>query len=68
MAYNPLSARRAFRRELARQTPLIDGRETRLIARKIHYNADRAHEIIGQQVVPFDPRNSFRDRLLAELG
>lgn len=64
---NPLFLRRRFRRELARQTPLIEGYETKTIAGKIDYSPDRAVRIITGDVVDFEPRETFFARLVVAL-
>lgn len=68
MIVNRLKHRRQlFRRELARQTPLIDGPETEAVAKAIRYSAHQAKAIIAEDVTPFDPRESFPQRLLQAL-
>ncbi len=49
-----------FRRALAERTPLIDGRETRRIARLLRYDPDQASRLV--QEVPFDPRETYPSR------
>ena len=47
---------RKFERDLALHTPLIEGRETRKVARALEFDADRAARMIRE--VPFDGPDS----------
>lgn len=67
MVFKLIRLRRNFRRELARQTPLINGRETKKVAAAISYDAEIAQLVIEENIVPFEPRETFRDRLLVAL-
>lgn len=58
-----ISRPRRFRLELARQTPLIHGWETRRVARAIGYRADQAGELICG-AVDFEPRETYCERVL----
>lgn len=54
---------RRFERELAKATPLIDGKETRKISRAIAYDPAKFSEL-ATGVVSFDPRETFPGRAL----
>jgi len=61
--FNPFY-RRAFRRTLALCTPLIDGDQTRVIARAMRYDIDLLRRLAKDSPVPFDPQETFGRRLL----
>lgn len=54
---------RQFERELAKATPLIDGRETRRVSRAIAFSPDRFRKLADGEV-PFEPRQTYPRRAL----
>jgi len=48
-------------------TPLIDGKQSRVISRIINYDIETAKQIMAAEVVDFEPRNTFFPRLKAKL-
>lgn len=64
---NPLRAltiRRQFRRTLALSTPLMDGRETKRVAKVIGYDVATLEQLAVDRVVPFEPRETYASRVL----
>lgn len=58
---------REFERQLARHTPLIDGRETRKVSRAIQFEADKFHRLADGEV-PFDRSRRVKERLRLSDG
>jgi len=54
----------AFQRALYRGTPLKAGRESRIIARHLRYDPDRAEALIDG-AVDFEPRETYPQRAVA---
>jgi len=52
---------------LAINSPLIDGKESRVISRLINYDIETAKQIMAGEIVDFEPRNTFFPRLKAKL-
>jgi len=55
-----------YRRALALTTPLIDGRETRQIAKALRYDPERLQQL--PKAVDFEPRETFPARALEWAG
>lgn len=55
--------RREYRKALARSTPLIDGQQTRWMARVMRYDAQLLKRVAKEKPVAFEPRATYSDRL-----
>lgn len=60
--------RRLYRARLAQGTPLIDGRETKILARAMGYDADLLRHVVEDKPLEFEPRESYPSRLQEYLG
>lgn len=56
-------ARKEFRRALAINTPVIDGRDSKILAKEMGYETDLLQRVITEVPIPFEPRETYPSRL-----